>query len=212
MTTYAIAASAVLVIAVICFFIFRDGEVPPPPPGGENNLKTTEYTHQELEGKSEEQMDDIKDRYENENIICRECDEEKVKIGVFNYSIELNDEHKITKITKTKIIKVEPPKPGPETPDQKKKREAREAKAKADKKIADEKKKADEEAKKAGNPVTVSYTAKKGDVASTLAQYGKQKCGTKVSTSAWSPKIKNDGDIKIGTTYTCTCPSPKKAD
>jgi serine/threonine protein phosphatase PrpC len=200
MTTYAIAASAVLVIAVICFFIFRDDEVPPPPPGGENNLKTTEYTHQELEGKSEEQMDDIKDRSENENLKCRGCG--KVTIGKYDYNIKINENDVITEITKTKapvvITKPVDKKPIKETAEQKKKREAREAEAKEKKRIEDE--------KKAGNPVTVSYTVKDKDVYGTLSQYGFTKCGKKVAMSAWNPKILNAGDVKLGTTYTCTCP------
>ena len=201
MSTYAIAASAVLVIAVICFFFFGDGEVAPPPPVEENNVKTTEYTHQELEKKTVSEMDDIKDRSENENIICRECDEKKVKIGDFNYSIKINENDVITEITKSDAPKIVIDKPvgkkpvKNETAEEKKKREAREAEAK---RIEDE--------KKAGNQKTVSYKAKEGDVYSTLAQYGKDKCGKKVRMGDWDPKIANTGDVKKGTTYTCTCP------
>ena len=200
MSTYAIAASAVLVIAVICFFIFRDDEVAPPDDKKGNEVKTTEYTIQELKGKSVKEMDEIIARSENENLKCREC--EKVTIGKYDYNIEVNENDVITEITKTKAPKVVITEPvvgkkpvKNETPDQKKKREAREAEAK---RIEDE--------KKAGNPKTVSYKAKEGDVYSTLAQYGKDKCGKKVRMGDWAPTIANTGDVKKGTTYTCTCP------
>ena len=209
MSTYAIAASAVLVIAVICFFIFRDGEV--QRPGEENNPNRTEYTMGELKDMNVKEMDDIKDRSENENITCRGCG--KVTIGKYDYNIKINENNVIIDITKSEretVVITQPDKPDKpdknETAEEKKKREAREAKAKADKRIADEKKKAEEEAKKAGNPKTFTYKAKKGDVYSTLAERVKFKCGKKVPMSAWSPVIKDQSDIKMGTTYTCTCP------
>jgi serine/threonine protein phosphatase PrpC len=202
MTTYAIAASAVLVIAVICFFIFRDDEEKPTKPEDGNEVKTT-YTHQELEKKTVSEMDAIITQSENENILCRECDKKKVKIGDFNYSIKINENDVITDITRTEAI-VETPKPVKnETDDERKKRLEKE---KTDKKIADEKKKAEEEAKKAGNQKTVSYKAKEGDVYSTLSNYGFTKCGKKVRMSDWEPKIKNAESVKAGKTYTCTCP------
>ena len=208
MTTYAIAASAVLVIAVICFFIFRaDEEKPPKDDGDDDNTKTTEYTHQELEKKTVSEMDAIITRSENENIICRECDEKKVTIGKYDYNIKINSNAVITDITKTDAPKVVIKEPvvkktvKNETAEEKRKREAREAEAK---RIADEKKKADEEAKNAG--IKISYTVKDKDVYGTLSQYGFTKCGKKVAMSAWTPKIANAGDVKLGTTYTCTCP------
>ena len=194
MNTYAIAASAVLVIAVICFFFFRDGEVNLTEEG--YAVTTTEYTHQELEKKTVSEMDDIKYRSENENIICRECDMEKVTIGRYVYNIKINSNDVITDITKSEtktVVNTQPDKN--ETKDEKKKREAREAKAK---RIEDE--------KNPGNPKIVSYTTKQGDVYSTLAQYGTKKCGKKVRMGDWAPTIKNQGDVKMGTTYTCTCP------
>jgi serine/threonine protein kinase len=196
MSTYAIAASAILVIAVICFFIFRDGEVPPPPPGGENNLKTTEYTQQELEWKSVAEMDEIKDRSENEKIICRGCDQ--VTIDKFIYNIKVDENYRITEITRTEVI-VEPPKPVKETAEYKKKREAREAEAK---RIADEKKRKEDFPER----FVIYYTAKQGDVYSTLASYANGKCGNKVRMADWTPKIAYAADVKYGTTYTCTCP------
>jgi serine/threonine protein kinase len=198
MSNYAIAASAVWVIAVIYFFIFRDGEVPPPPVEG-NNTKTTEYTQQELKEKSVAEMDEIKARSENENLKCRGCD--KVTIGKYDYNIKINENDVITEITKSdapKVVITKPvvvKKPVKETAEYKKKREAREAEAK---RIEDE--------KKAGNPKTVSYRAKQGDVYSTIAQYGTKKCGKKVRMGDWSPKIANAADVKYGRTYTCTCP------
>jgi serine/threonine protein phosphatase PrpC len=202
MTTYAIAASAVLVIAVICFFIFRDDKVTPPKPGEEKNSNSTEYTMGELKVKTVAQMDDIKNRYEKDTIICRGCDQ--VAIDKFIYNIEVDKNYRITEITRTEAI-VETPKPVKnETDDERKKRLEKE---KADKKIADEKKKAEDEKKKAGNQKTVSYKAKEGDVYSTLSNYGKENCdGKKVAMSAWTPKIANESDVKKGTTYTCTCP------
>ena len=203
MSTYAIAASAVLVIAVICFFFFRDGEV--QRPGEENNPNSTEYTRQELEWKSEAQMDDIKYRSENENIICRGCG--KVTIGKYDYNIKINENNVITDITKSEtktVVNTQPDKPDkPDKNETKDERKKREAKEKEDKRIADEKKKAEDEAK---NGIKISYKAIKGTVYSTLSRYGKDKCGKKVAMSAWSPKIKNDGDVIIGKTYTCTCP------
>ena len=203
MTTYAIAASAVLVIAVICFFIFRDGEVTPPKPGDKKNSNSTEYTMGELKVKTVAQMDDIKDRYEKDTIICRGCDQ--VAIDKFIYNIEVDKNYRITEITRTEAI-VETPNPVKnEKDDERKKRLEKE---KADKKIADEKKKAEEEKKKAGNTKTVSYKAKEGDVYNTLANYAKQKCpgNPTIKKERWSPKIKDDGDVIIGKTYTCTCP------
>ena len=205
MSTYAIAASAILVIAVICFFIFRDAsEVIIVPYDGDDNVITTAYTQQELEGKSVKEMDDIKYRSENEKIICRGCG--KVNIGKYDYKIEVNENAVITEITKTNaeevFIKIPVvKKPVKETAEYKKKREGREGREGREaeaKRIADE--------KKAGNPVTVSYTVKDKDVYGTLSQYGFTRCGKKVAMSNWSPKIKDRVDIKIGTTYTCTCP------
>ena len=202
MTTYAIAASAVLVIAVICFFFFRDAsEVIIVPYDGDDNVKTTEYTHQELEKKTVSEMDVIITRSENENIICRECDMEKVTIGRYYYNIKINSNDVITDITKTDAPKIVIDKPvgkkpvKNETAEERKKREAREAEAK---RIEDE--------KKLGNPKTVSYKVDYKDVYSTLASYAKKKCGKEVRMGDWSPRIKHRGDVKYGTTYTCTCP------
>jgi len=204
MTTYAIAASAVLVIAVICFFIFRDGEVTTPKPGEENNPNIKEYTMGELKDKTVAQMDDIKERYKKDTIICRGCDQVTID-NKFIYNIKVDENYRITEIIRTEV---EPPKPGiNETAEQKKKREAREAEAAKEKKrIADEKQKAVDEAKKAVNPKTVSYKAKEGNTYSTLSSYAKDKCGKKVRMGDWEPDIKSDKDVKIGTTYTCTCP------
>ena len=202
MSTYAIAASAVLVIAVICFFFFRDGEV--QRPGEENNPNRTEYTMGELKDMNVKEMDDIKDRSENETITCRGCG--KVTIGKYDYNIKINENNVITDITKSETETVVITKPDKsdknETAEEKKKREAREAKAKADKKIADEKKRKEDFPER----FVIYYTAKEGDVYGTLAQYGKDKCGKKVAMSAWTPKITSEGDVKKGTTYKCTCP------
>ena len=99
MTTYALAASAVLVIAVICFFIFRDGEVTPPKPGEEKNSNSKEYTMGELKDMDVKEMDDIKDRSKDETIICRGCG--KVTIGKYDYNIKINDNNVIIDITKS---------------------------------------------------------------------------------------------------------------
>ena len=207
MSTYAIAASAVLVIAVICFFFFRDGEVNLTEEG--YAVTTTEYTHQELEKKTVSEMDVIITRSENENIICRECDEKKVTIGKYDYNIKINENNVITDITKSDAPKVVIEKPvvkkpvKNETAEERKKREAREAEAAKEKKrIADEKKKAED--KETG--IKISYTVRDKDVYSTLSRYGKDKCGKKVAMSAWTPKITSEGDVKKGTTYKCTCP------
>jgi len=199
MTTYAIAASAVLVIAVICFFFFRDASEVIIVPYDDDNVKTTEYTQQELKEKSVAEMDEIKARSENENIKCRGCG--KVTIGKYDYNIKINENDVITEITKSdapKVVITKPVvvnKPVKETAEEKKKREAREAEAK---RIEDE--------KKAGNPKTITYTAQKGDVYSILAQYGKDKCGKRVRMGDWSPTIVNAESVIAGQKYTCTCP------